>query len=230
VQIRGSVPVFFSQSPYSFKPVPQIQHSNDANYKAFKKHFDNLSERYGSIQIVNMVEKHGNEAIVGDKYEENVNRLNEDTNNSEKSIPFEWFDFHAMCRGMKFENVGLLIDSLGDKLDSFGTTVEVEGQMLSRQTGVVRTNCMDCLDRTNVMQSACGRRALELQLKNEDIDTTLQVDQTGQFFNTLWADNGDAISKQCETLDFPLNPETDIFRCFYRCNERRLHQDRKERL
>ena len=55
---------------------------------------------------------------------------------------------------------------------------------------------MDCLDRTNVVQSACGRRALESQLKEEGIDFSLQVDHTGHFFNTLWADNGDAISKQ----------------------------------
>jgi hypothetical protein len=39
VQIRGSIPIFFSQSPYSFKPVPQIQHSDETNAKAFKKHF-----------------------------------------------------------------------------------------------------------------------------------------------------------------------------------------------
>jgi hypothetical protein len=55
---------------------------------------------------------------------------------------------------------------------------------------------MDCLDRTNVVQSACGRRALELQLKDEGIDMGLQVDQNTSWFNGLWADNGDAISKQ----------------------------------
>jgi hypothetical protein len=38
VQIRGSIPVFFSQSPYSFKPVPQLQHSEEFNYQAFRKH------------------------------------------------------------------------------------------------------------------------------------------------------------------------------------------------
>lgn len=35
-----------------------------------------------------------------------------------------------------------------------------------------------------------------MQLKDEGIDMSLQVDQTTQWFNTLWADNGDAISKQ----------------------------------
>merc|ERR1712093_815469 len=67
---------------------------------------------------------------------------------------------------------------------------------MSKQTGILRTNCMDCLDRTNVVQSACGMRALEGQLKSEGIDMSLQPDQTTQWFNTVWADNGDAISKQ----------------------------------
>jgi hypothetical protein len=195
VQIRGSIPIFFSQSPYSFKPVPQIQHSAETNYEAFKKHFDSISDRYEAVQVASLVEKHGNEAIVGNEYEKKMERLNTSAS-AEKTIGFEWFDFHAMCRGMKFENVSLLMDTLGDKLDAFGETVEVDGQFLSKQRGVLRTNCMDCLDRTNVVQSACGRRFLESQLKSEGIDFSLQVDQTGQFFNILWADNGDAISKQ----------------------------------
>jgi hypothetical protein len=196
VQIRGSVPIFFSQSPYSFKPVPQVHHSAGTNFQAFEKHFKHLSDRYGSIQVASLVEKHEPEAIVGDVYASNMERLNEMIGASGNHIGFEWFDFHAMCRGMKFENVSLLVDILGSKLDEFGHTVEAEGELILKQSGVLRTNCMDCLDRTNVVQSACAMKALELQLKTEGIDMSLQVDQNTQWFNTLWADNGDAISKQ----------------------------------
>ena len=111
------------------------------------------------------MEKHNNEAIVGDYYKEKMEQLNISGGVNGSNIGFEWFDFHAMCRGMKFENVSILMESLAKALDSFGDTVEVNGQSISRQSGVLRTNCMDCLDRTNVVQSACGRRALELQLK-----------------------------------------------------------------
>lgn len=197
VQLRGSIPIFFSQSPYSFKPVPQIHHSTETNYEAFKKHFDNLTDRYGAIQVASLVEKHGPEAIVGGEYEKlmtllNVSRAAE----NKKSLGFEWFDFHAICKGMKFENVSLLMEILGTKLDSFSDTIEIDGKLVSKQNGVLRTNCMDCLDRTNVVQSAVAKRALEAQLKDEGLDVSLQVDQTQEWFNTLWADNGDAISKQ----------------------------------
>ncbi|RDW62818.1 hypothetical protein BP5796_11120 [Coleophoma crateriformis] len=196
VQIRGSIPVFFSQSPYSFKPVPQLSHSEDFNFKAFKTHFGNLSERYGSVQVASLVEKHGNEAIVGDAYEKNMKRLNESGGVNGCTVGMNWFDFHAVCKGMHFENVSLLMDSLEDQLDAFGNSVEVDGKLLVKQSGVLRTNCMDCLDRTNVVQSACGRRALEIQLKCEGIDLSKQPDQSTSWFNTVWADNGDAISKQ----------------------------------
>lgn len=196
VQVRGSIPVYFSQSPYSFKPIPQLQHSSEMNYRAFTKHFEKLSDTYGFVQIANLVEKHGPEAVVGDQYKKNLEQLNEVGGIGGALIGFEWFDFHAMCRGMHFENVSHLMDSLGKTLDAFNETVEVDGKQISCQKGVLRTNCMDCLDRTNVTQSACGRRALELQMKDEGIDMSLQVDQATQWFNTLWADNGDAISKQ----------------------------------
>jgi len=119
--------------------------------------------------VASLVEKHNNEAIVGDYYQKKMEQLNAFGGVNSSAIGFEWFDFHAICRGMKFENVSILMESLGKTLDSFGDTVEVNGQQLSKQSGVLRTNCMDCLDRTNVVQSACGRRALELQLKDVSV-------------------------------------------------------------
>ena len=40
-----------------------------------------------------------------------------------------------------------------------------EGQTRERQSGVVRTNCIDCLDRTNVVQALLGRKHLESVLR-----------------------------------------------------------------
>jgi hypothetical protein len=36
---------------------------------------------------------------------------------------------------------------------------------MSQQKGVFRVNCIDCLDRTNVVQSAFGRAVLSSQLE-----------------------------------------------------------------
>ena len=195
-QIRGSIPLYFSQSPYSFKPVPVLQHSYEMNHAAFKRHFTSLANRYGGIQIALLVDKHGGEAKIGEEYEKHAVELNKENGINNTKLGFEWFDFHNICRGMKFENVSILMESLGSKLDEFGITVEKDGKFQRNQSGILRTNCMDCLDRTNVVQSACGQRALEQQLKSEGVTVDLKTDLSTQWFNTLWADNGDAISKQ----------------------------------
>lgn len=197
LQIRGSIPLFFTQTPYSLKPVPVLQHSSEANLEACKKHFERLTKDYGRLQIVNLVEKHGVESRIGSEYQSKVAKLNEDVFASRNSeVPFEWFDFHAACRGMKFENVSLLLDIMRNKLEELGSTVEENGELLIRQQGVLRTNCMDCLDRTNVCQSSFAKHMLEYQLRGEGFDSDLQADQETAWFNTLWADNGDAVSKQ----------------------------------
>lgn len=197
VQIRGSFPMFFSQSPYSLKPAPVLQHSPDTNYAALKKHFEWLRQKYGLIQCVNLVEKHGVEAPIGQRYEENIKRLNEEESKPEdEQVAFEWFDFHHVCRGMKFENVSVLLEILGPRLEKWGSTVVVNDKVETQQLGAFRTNCMDCLDRTNVCQSSFAKYMLDMQLKELGFDMNLQKDQENAWFNTLWADNGDAVSKQ----------------------------------
>ena len=44
-----------------------------------------------------------------------------------------------------------------------------DGTLQSQQTGVFRTNCIDCLDRTNVVQTLLAKRMLETQLKHFNI-------------------------------------------------------------
>ena len=43
------------------------------------------------------------------------------------------------------------------------------GEIQCQQTGVFRTNCIDCLDRTNVVQSLFAKRILEKQLQHYGI-------------------------------------------------------------
>ncbi|PYH45732.1 SacI domain protein [Aspergillus saccharolyticus JOP 1030-1] len=196
LQVRGSIPLYFSQSPYAFKPVPVLHHSTETNQLAFDRHFRNLSRRYGKIQAVSLIDKQAGELKLGEQYEKFARSLNESGGIDGVPLKMEWFDFHNECRGMKFENVGRLVDRLGSTLGEFGDTVVQNTNVLQRQSGVIRTNCMDCLDRTGVAQCAFGQWALEQELRREGIDLDLGRDSSTHWFNTLWADNGDAISKQ----------------------------------
>ena len=79
-----------------------------------------------------------------------------------------WFDFHAECKGGDQGYFGAVFSPLIKKekdIDARSSSkhpYQDEYVMHSRpswgmQDGVVRTNCMDCLERTNVVQSMFGR-------------------------------------------------------------------------
>ncbi|KAK0310917.1 hypothetical protein LTR82_014520 [Friedmanniomyces endolithicus] len=196
MQIRGSIPLFFSQTPYSFKPMPVMFGSESTNQAASRKHFTAVQQRYGSVQVASLIDKHATEKPIGEAYEKQVKLLNGEGGIDGHPIAFEWFDFHAACKGMKFENVSILLNTLQTQLQTFGWSVQQNEDILHSQSGVLRTNCMDCLDRTNVVQSAIGGWALQQQLAELGLSINLQSDPKTQWFNTLWADNGDSISKQ----------------------------------
>ena len=62
------------------------------------------------------------------------------------------FDFHAETK-LNFTESTKSVDILGDFLDSSSFfQISDNGTIHNKQTGVVRTNCLDCLDRTNVIQ------------------------------------------------------------------------------
>ena len=96
---------------------------------------------------------------------------------------------------MKFENVSRLVDRLEDTIKRYGETVISKDGIESTQLGIIRTNCMDCLDRTNVAMSAFGQYMLQKALAREGFAIDLLHDESTTWFNTLWADNGDAISR-----------------------------------
>lgn len=86
----------------------------------------------------------------------------------DEKIRFVWFDFHAECKNMKYQNLSKLLDIVSKELEGYGYThFTSKGNNLTKvdsQKGVFRTNCMDCLDRTNVVQSVIGRNILHKQL------------------------------------------------------------------
>lgn len=117
---------------------------------------------------------------------------------------------------MRWHRLSLLLDQIQSSLDDFRFNfdwnwllfysyfTEVKSNKIHSQKGVIRSNCVDSIDRTNVVQSVIARRALLLHLKElseVDFSTANVPDQQLPFgleffFRNLWADNADAISKQ----------------------------------
>jgi phosphatidylinositol 4-phosphatase len=77
-----------------------------------------------------------------------------------------------------------------------------DGKIAQMQNGIVRTNCIDCLDRTNVTQSSLARLILTKQLRIIGLLSEMEhltdpkCHSLLQILRNLWADNGDYISRQ----------------------------------
>ncbi|XP_076758367.1 phosphatidylinositide phosphatase spermathreecae isoform X2 [Xylocopa sonorina] len=192
VQVRGSVPVYWSQPGYKYKPPPRIDKDEAETQVAFEKHFTEELSLYGPICIVNLVEQTGKEKVIWEAYSNHL------INYNHPDITYTTFDFHEYCRGMHFENVSILINALATVLTDMGYCWRDKQGTICMQKGVFRVNCIDCLDRTNVVQTALGKAVMEMQFSKLGLippDGTLPTN-IRQTFQLLWANNGDIISKQ----------------------------------
>ncbi|XP_015597121.1 phosphatidylinositide phosphatase SAC2 isoform X2 [Cephus cinctus] len=192
VQVRGSVPVYWSQPGYKYKPPPRIDKDEAETQVAFEKHFTEELEKYGPVCIINLVEQAGKEGIIWEAYSNHV------LNYNNPDITYATFDFHEYCRGMHFENVSILVNSLANVLTDMSYCWRDKQGTICMQKGVFRVNCIDCLDRTNVVQTALGKAIMEIQFSKLGLvppEGTLPTN-IRQTFQLLWANNGDIISKQ----------------------------------
>ncbi|XP_037027725.1 phosphatidylinositide phosphatase SAC2 isoform X2 [Bradysia coprophila] len=191
-QIRGSVPVYWSQPGYKYRPPPRLDKDENETQLAFQKHFDQELSIYNNVYIINLVEQCGKEKVIFDAYGNHILKYN-----SEKLL-YVTFDFHEYCRGMRFENVSALIEALAPEAGAMGFYWKDSRGHICVQKSVFRVNCMDCLDRTNVVQTAIGKTVLESQLVKLGLAPpyTPIPEQLKTPFMVLWANNGDVISRQ----------------------------------
>ncbi|KIW72220.1 hypothetical protein PV04_00430 [Phialophora macrospora] len=229
LQTRGSVPVYWAEiNDLRYTPKLQIRGVESAVDTA-RKHFDEQIRIYGENYLVNLVNQRGREERVKKAYEQMVRILvnspeesvEADRRTDEKfrdieareqrqsmdRLHYVYFDFHNETKGLKWHRAELLLDELMDGLrkGQYFRGVEMPGDpsgaldVRNRQTAVVRTNCMDCLDRTNVVQSMLGRWALTQQFQDVGIlqpGERAQDDREFEYlFRNIWADNADVVSK-----------------------------------
>lgn len=121
-------------------------------------------------------------------------------------LHYIYFDFHTETKGLRWHRAELLLRQLAPALQRHGyfraayAPGSAAPDVRARQTAVVRTNCMDCLDRTNVIQSMIARHMLVGQLVDAGAlppgSSTLVLDDVAfeRLFKNTWADNADAVS------------------------------------
>ncbi|XP_038816776.1 phosphatidylinositide phosphatase SAC2 [Salvelinus namaycush] len=192
VQSRGSVPVFWSQAGYRYNPRPRLEKGEKETIPYFAAHFDEQLNLYKKQVIINLVDQSGREKIIGDAYLKQVLLYNN------PNLTYVSFDFHEHCRGMKFENVQTLTDAISDIIADMRWGWVDQAGVICHQEGIFRVNCMDCLDRTNVVQASIARAVMEAQLKKLGVmppEQPLPL-KCYRIYQVMWANNGDTISRQ----------------------------------
>ncbi|XP_018324345.1 phosphatidylinositide phosphatase SAC1 [Agrilus planipennis] len=197
VQLRGSVPLFWGQTPnLLYKPPIQItEEDQELAKQVCAKHLESLTLMYGKVVLIDLIDHKGMEEKLQLDFENTVKSLNF------SSVHYEPFDFHKECRHMRWDRLSILVDRVANDQDEMGYFLLMrDGSLASLQEGVFRTNCIDCLDRTNVVQSILARRSLINVLKKlgvlQPLQTTEDYPNFEYLFKQVWADNADYISIQ----------------------------------
>ncbi|KDQ17280.1 hypothetical protein BOTBODRAFT_105836 [Botryobasidium botryosum FD-172 SS1] len=219
VQYRGSIPVYWTQDITSISPKPPIDLTIvDPFYTAASRHFDDLFKRYGvPIIILNLIksrEPQPRESKLLREYGICVEYLNQFLPEGKKMLYRAW-DMSRAYKEKKQDVISYLEDLAEESIQLTGffhsgpepyshyLKSQSEGLpyrgVMALQNGVTRTNCVDCLDRTNAAQFVFGKRALGHQLYALGI-----VDSPNLVFDSdavdmltqMYHDHGDTIALQ----------------------------------
>ncbi|KRZ76498.1 Phosphatidylinositide phosphatase SAC2 [Trichinella papuae] len=199
VLVRGSIPAFWSHTGKLHEPRPEILATKAETMPAFKRHVEQQLAVYGApLVFVNLVDPTGREKALDDTFLNLVLKCNDDR------LVFVAFDYNTRCGLTRVENLRMLLDGLQQQIqDMRFAWIDKNGQAACKQNGVFRVNCVDCLDRTNLVQTTIAKQKLEEQLRKFGVLLPeMELDQSVEKkFRTIWADNGDRLSCQYAGTD-----------------------------
>lgn len=200
--LRGSIPLYWYQTAgYNYRPPPILCRTESENQEVFKKHFESLFETYNTKQIivVDCTEQVGRERALHDAYKRHLNMLRIEV----PHVNLIEFDFHKHCKGRQCSDYQverhLRSCGLTDKLLRDVKYYWSDGGVIWEQLGVFRVNCLDCSDRTNVVQRAISLQILDLQLARLGLitpDTCPDDNDSRRLMQIMWATNGNVLSTQ----------------------------------
>ncbi|KAK6622419.1 hypothetical protein RUM44_002230 [Polyplax serrata] len=197
VQTRGSVPLYWEQPGIQVgSHKVKMSRGFDASHAVFERHLDMLKKRYGHQVIINLL----GSSMIGSKEGEallsNLFQVHHKSSEQNLDVPHILFDYHHECRGGNTRNLMKLKSKVDKYLKAFSLYYAKGTDMITEQKGTIRTNCLDCLDRTNCVQTFLGLEILGKQLHLLRVMEKQQmVTRFEEVFRQLWINNGNEVSK-----------------------------------
>ncbi|KAL9863012.1 synaptojanin-2 isoform 1-T1 [Geothlypis trichas] len=192
VQIRGSVPLFWEQTRLQVGSRHlRLNRGLEANAPAFDRHMMLLKEQYGKQVIVNLLGSRGGEEVLNRAFK----KLLWASSHAEDS-PMINFDYHQFAKGGKTEKLeNLLRPQLKLHWEDFGIFTKGEHVSPRLQTGTFRMNCLDCVDRSNSVQSFIAQEILFAQLESLDLNSKPIIERFVESYKEMWTLNGQNLSR-----------------------------------
>ncbi|XP_040339966.1 synaptojanin-1 isoform X4 [Herpailurus yagouaroundi] len=192
IQIRGSVPLFWEQPGLQVgSHRVRMSRGFEANAPAFDRHFRTLKSLYGKQIIVNLLGSKEGEHMLSKAFQSHLK-----ASEHAADIQMVNFDYHQMVKGGKAEKLHSVLKPQVQKFVDYGFFYFNGSEVQRCQSGTVRTNCLDCLDRTNSVQAFLGLEMLAKQLEALGLAEKPQlVTRFLEVFRSMWSVNGDSISK-----------------------------------
>lgn len=183
VHLRGSIPLFWSQDPKAVPKPPITIDITDPFATVAARHFKQLMCRFGApLVILNLVkirEKKPQESIIANEFKLSLDYLKQflPQQNYIDYICLDMSKLNKNAKGNVMNKLYEIAESCVEKTGFFqnfprldcntkflDSDMESELQSFIQQKGVVRTNCVDCLDRTNTAMYVIGKCAMAHQL------------------------------------------------------------------
>lgn len=205
VHHRGSIPLYWTQDNSGVSPKPDIDvNMTDPFYQPAAMHFDDLFKRYGCpIYVLNLIksrERTPRESKLLTEFQNALTYLNQFLP-EDKKILYKAFDMSRAAKTRGGDVIGTL-ETIAEEIvqkTGFFHNGDVEDGLPQVQNGVARTNCIDCLDRTNAAQFVIGKRALGHQLRALGVIPTPDMEYDSDAVNVfthMFHDHGDTIAIQ----------------------------------
>ena len=202
-QLRGSVPVFFQQ--IGLRAATDITRNRNLTIEAFSKHLAEMREDFPLIYFINLLnQKKKGEALIIANFEKQIK-----FRKGNKNFRYYYFDMQNQCPRDDYSKIDYLMQCVETPINVFQFFSEdlTTHEILKNQKGTTRTNCLDCLDRTNVIQTRISWLVLQKMLYYLNLNVQNIFDKDEKFFTLtdnkfkenykdIWAENGDEISIQ----------------------------------
>ncbi|KAJ3060070.1 inositol polyphosphate 5-phosphatase, partial [Podochytrium sp. JEL0797] len=204
VVVRGSVPVFWEQTGIQIAGHRvELSRGFEVTELAFRKHMENLEKQYGKLHIVNLLsgKEGGAEATLVQAYEQHVAKYNSRNADKNHQLAYSHFDYHSVVKNGGHEKASLVLEQIKPHLESWSyTLIETKPSAAPStpvllQQGVMRVNCLDCLDRTNHIEYIAAQVMVQRCLHEMQLQGVMRDEAFMEVWQNLWADNGDWLSK-----------------------------------